>query len=197
MAAQLRQRKLTGAVLCGGASSRMGRAKHRIVLDGRPMIDYVINALAPLCHRIVILGGAAPDPLSQDGVHMHIKDLRPGLGPLGGIEALLASGIDEEYLVCPCDVPRITPEVLEALLVGRNRHATVLRLAGRETIQPLPTRLSSCALPAVRRMLDEETLAVSELHARLESHVADIPLQWQPLLANINSPSDLDALNKR
>lgn len=107
-------RSATGAILIGGRSTRMGTPKHAIALpDGRAMIEHVADVLRQVCPRLVVLGPDSPLP----GVPA-IPDLRPGLGPLAGIEALLASGLDDTYLVVPCDMPRLTAEVLQALVDG-------------------------------------------------------------------------------
>ena len=99
----------TGAVLAGGAGRRMGRRKDSLALpDGRTMLAVVHSVLREVCQRVVVVGDAETDL-------PRIEDLRPGQGPLGGIEALLATGDDTQYLVGPCDLPLITPSVLRRL----------------------------------------------------------------------------------
>src|SRR5688572_11288706 len=110
-----------GAILVGGQSSRMGPIgpKHRIILaDGRTLISHVIAALRCVCDPpTILLGGNASDHATLNLTDcQHLPDLRPGLGPLAGIEALLASSISSQYLVCPCDTPRLTSNLLERLL---------------------------------------------------------------------------------
>ncbi|MCI0630301.1 MAG: molybdenum cofactor guanylyltransferase [Phycisphaerales bacterium] len=110
----------TGAVLVGGGSSRMGRPKQDIVLsDGQTMLGRVVGTLAGVCEHVVLVGVNAAESTNLAGLDRPVRsvgDLRPGLGPLGGIEALLASGLDAEYLVCPCDVPMINARLLLKLI---------------------------------------------------------------------------------
>jgi molybdopterin-guanine dinucleotide biosynthesis protein A/MOSC domain-containing protein YiiM len=109
----------TGVILAGGLSTRMGQAKHALRVGPlETMLEHVRNALQPLCRSIEVVGRAG-DPTVQST----IVDRRESCGPLAGIEAALASARnpDGEYLVCPCDLPRITSVVLAQLLAGAGK----------------------------------------------------------------------------
>jgi molybdenum cofactor guanylyltransferase len=186
----LNRKRLTGAILAGGRSSRMGQPKQEIVLaDGRMMIEHVADALMAACDQVVIVGRTAAMPRLR-----RVRDLRPGMGPLSGIEALLASGIGEQYLVCACDVPRITPELLSMLTERRDEPATVFRTRGAEGIEPLPMRISSDALPIVREQIDARRLSLLALMDRLRPAVIDLPAERTDELRNVNTPEELARL---
>ncbi len=178
----------TGAVLAGGASRRMGRPKHELTLpDGRTMLDAVIDALDALCREVVVVGEAET---SRKQVH----DLRPGQGPLAAVEALLASGNDHEYLVCPCDLPLITPALLKRLTVTTKARATVFRVEGEPDFWPMPARLSADALPQVQQHLDEQRRALHDLVRALGPEVVPVTGEESRLLANVNTPADYSRL---
>ena len=106
----------TGAILCGGAGRRMGQPKAGLVLpDGVTMVERVFAAMSAVCRQVVLVGAATDLPLSMRGVR-HIEDRLPQLGPMGGVEALLASGLDSEYLIAPCDIFLVVPDVFRLLL---------------------------------------------------------------------------------
>ena len=175
----------TGAVLVGGKSRRMGRPKDALRLaDGRTMLETVAATLAEICRCVVVVGDA-------DTQLVQIADQRPGQGPLGGIEALLASGIDTEYLVCPCDVPLVTSRLLRRLTVRTRAPATVF--AVERELQPLPARICAAALEAVRTLLDGDQRAVARLLRSVETETVAIAPADAALLANVNRPEDYQA----
>jgi molybdopterin-guanine dinucleotide biosynthesis protein A len=166
----------------------MGRPKEDLVLDdGRTMIATIADTLASLVARVVVVGDTPALP------HLdHVADLRPGVGPLAGIEALLASGIDDAYLVCPCDMPRLGPRVLETLLDPgtASAPATVLRVEGETEPRPLPARIDASVLDAVRAQLDAERRAVRRLLRTVDAAIVDVPAAWSDDLLNVNRPDD-------
>ena len=181
-----------GAVLAGGGSRRMGRTKALLPLpDGRPMAQAVAETLAQVCRDVVIVGPA--EPVATLARWRHLPDARPGLGPLGGIEALLASGLDTAFLVCPCDVPLVSAGLLRGLTATGGRPASVFSLPG-EGPCPLPIRIEAGCRPAVERLLAEGRRAVCELLAVLAVHTVEVPESRARELVNVNTPQDYAAL---
>lgn len=179
----------TGAILIGGRSSRMGSPKHELRLpDGRTMIEHVSDSMAPLCRRVVMIESHASSVM-DDSV---LRDLRPGAGPLGGIEALLASNIDSQYLICPCDVPLITTDLLRLLLTESQALASVFQVEGRSEIEPLPARIRAEALPVVRRLLNAQQRPVWKLMRELTPHVVSISESQARALHNVNAIKDYE-----
>lgn len=191
-------RELMGAILAGGQSTRMGRDKAAIVLrDGRRMMDAVGEALRQACGEFVIVGGtfaASNENEPSANSIARLPDLRAGLGPMGGIEALLASNLAKEYIVSPCDLPLLTADALRPLLQHRDTPATVMRFAGGPQFEPLPARLSMAALPVVRRLLDEGHRSVWRLMQALPAAVVDVDDQHALALRNVNTPEDLSTI---
>lgn len=174
----------TGAVLAGGASSRMGRPKEKLRLStGETMLELVVTTLRSVTSGVVVVGG---EVTGMESLH----DLRRGVGPLGGIEALLKSEIDEQYLVCPSDIPMVTSEVLTLLTVPTSAIATIFALPGTSPVQSLPIRISTHATAAVTSALDSGRNAI---HTFLETiDVASVLLTAAQArcLLNINTPQD-------
>jgi molybdopterin-guanine dinucleotide biosynthesis protein A len=188
--------EVTGAILAGGRSLRMGRDKAMIVMpDGRPMIEHVRAAMSPICARVVIVGRA---DIAQMMDCDSLDDLRPGRGPLGGIEALLASGIDPrgEYLICPCDVPMMSSAILQLLASSRActvAPATVLRVRGCASFESLPLRIHEVALGTVTEHLDRGVHALWRVLDALRPQVIEIDKSMASGLRNINTPGDLQS----
>src|ERR1700761_6137627 len=105
--------RILGAILAGGRSSRFGSDKALTVIDGRSMLDRIIDALAPQVDGIVVCG--RPSSERYDG----IAD-RPAadLGPLGGINAALHYAMTHGFgavLTVPCDTPLLPADLRDQL----------------------------------------------------------------------------------
>jgi len=177
----------TGAVLAGGSSTRMGATKSDLVLPtGGTMIEAVIETLAGVCAQVVTVGGRGWGPKA-------VPDLRSGAGPLGGIEALLASGLDDNYLACPNDIPLLTAELAHRLTAPSDAMATIFTTDGVR-IQSLPLRISVAALPLVTAALDRGENAIHRVLARLDADRIPISEEEARALRNINTRSEFNSI---
>jgi molybdenum cofactor guanylyltransferase len=185
------RRLCTGAVLAGGESRRMGSPKEGVRLwDGRPMIEHVMSALSAVCSRLVVVGECRGYRLPS-GVEP-LADLHPGAGPLAGIEAVLASGLDEAYLVAACDQPFLTPELLRGLLAADPARPCFF-LGEDGATHPLPAYLPSSWLPAVSRAVRGERLSVRKLIAESDVCWAPADARTEASLGSVNSRAELAA----
>ena len=106
-----------GAVLCGGASRRMGTDKALVELQGRALASRIADALtAAGASRVVAIGGNAP-ALRALGLDV-VSDLHPGEGPLGGIITALGCFAAETELVAvlACDLVSPDPTTIRTLV---------------------------------------------------------------------------------
>ena len=128
----MRTEELTAIVLCGGSGARLGGTDKPLAeVHGRPLVEYVIEALTPQVGGFVLACGREPEryePLGQPTA----VDFQPGDGPLGGIVSALPHVATEWILTHPADVP-----FADAALVSRLASAAeadgvaVPRAAGR------------------------------------------------------------------
>lgn len=107
-----RANDLTGLVLAGGESLRMGRNKAFLELDGRPLIRIVIERLTEVCTEVLIVSGEVA-PYAGLDVPV-VEDRFRDVGVLGGLHAGLAAASHDLTLAVGCDMPFLKPEVLRA-----------------------------------------------------------------------------------
>jgi molybdopterin-guanine dinucleotide biosynthesis protein A len=92
---------VSGYVLAGGRSSRMGTDKALLRLAGKPLIEHAVAKLRRVCADVDILSSnpalAAYAPL--------VPDLHPDCGPISGIEAALIHSRHDWSLILPVDMP--------------------------------------------------------------------------------------------
>ena len=184
-------RAVTAAILAGGESRRMGAPKEGVRLwDDRPMMEHVMSALSGVCSRLVVVGECRGYRLPNEVTR--VPDLHPGSGPLAGFEAVLASGLDEAYLVAACDQPFLTTELLRRLLKADPARPCFFLSEGG-MVYPLPAYLPSSWLPAVSQAVREERLSVRKLIAESQVCWAPVDGQMEACLGSVNSRADLAA----
>ena len=91
---------LTGLVLAGGRSRRMGTDKALLTVDGRPLVSHVATRLATLCPTVLVAPG--PRRLLQV-VWPQDDDRIAGAGPLAGILGGLAAATTPLVAVVAAD----------------------------------------------------------------------------------------------
>ncbi len=186
-----------GVVLTGGQSRRMGRDKALLTLaDGRAMAACVIERLRSACDPVLAID-PVPARLAELGVTVFPDDVA-GRGPLGGLATALLRSPKPWLFLAGCDMPRLRPELISALVARRgDADAVVPIVDGRwQTLAALySTRLSALA----ERVLARNHAGIKDLLREAQVRwVADDELRsFDPELAsftNVNTPADLEGL---
>ena len=103
---------MIGVVVAGGASKRMGRDKAEVLVAGRPMISWVIEALDPVVDRVLVAGRSG----GWDG-REGLSDPEGMAGPLAGLAAALR--LREPVLLVAVDQPWLrTPTLAQLAAIG-------------------------------------------------------------------------------
>jgi molybdenum cofactor guanylyltransferase len=114
---------LTGIILAGGKSSRMGSEKGLVDFRGKPLIQYGIDLLSRFAGRILI-STSNPDYRSF-GFEL-VPDGMSGQGPAAGIAAALKVSRTPWNMVIACDLPFLEPELMDALLENAGSYQAVI-----------------------------------------------------------------------
>jgi molybdopterin-guanine dinucleotide biosynthesis protein A len=187
-----------GAILAGGQSSRMGRPKSAVRLwDGRTMIEHMLDTFLAVCPRVVIVGVDSSLSLEAGARVVRIPDRRGGLGPMSGIDALLASGLDSRYIVAACDQPLISAVLLRRLAEGDPQRPHFFRAARVSSILPLPAYLPANLLDDVQRILGSSDRSLRAIMAAATPEWIEISREDEQILMSVNSPSELAELHQR
>jgi molybdopterin-guanine dinucleotide biosynthesis protein A len=184
-----------GAILAGGASTRMGRDKATLAFEGATLAQRVARALGACFARVrVVLRPGAPSPLALE----RIDDRRELRAPIVGIEAALTACEAPAVLIAACDLPAIDPRVVLALaaLAPAEGGADVVAPRGPRGPEPLLAIWRPRVLPEVTRRVERGDLALQSLLAALDTLYVPEP-ELRALdpklesLRNLNRPEDL------
>ena len=107
---------VTGVLLAGGKSHRMGQDKAILEFSGKSMFDRALDLLESLFSSLLIAGDR-PD-LARPGIPA-LADIYPG-SALGGLYTGLRAASTEWIFVAPCDMPYPDGRIIEALLDNRS-----------------------------------------------------------------------------
>lgn len=186
---------VTGLVLAGGRSRRMGCDKALLDVAGDALILRVGRVLEEICDRVLVASGEAD---RYELAWEQVPD-SPGTGPLAGILAGLEAADTPLVAVVAVDMPHANARVLELLADRWMGEAAVVPLVD-ERIQPLHGVYSTDAAPAFRRLLEagkrSVVPALSELGARVVGE--EIWGEVDPdgrFAHNVNRPEDLRDLD--
>ena len=180
-------------ILAGGRSSRMGRDKAWLPLDGRPLLASQLERVSSLDPGELIISGRPGVDYSAFPYRV-VLDAEPDRGPLGGITTAFAATSAPQLLVLAVDLPHMTADWLRQLL-GRSTSAcgVVPRVEGEW--QPLAALYPRACRGIVREALRGSARVIGDFV--LSAFAAGLVIPWdvphpdRSCLHNWNRPEDL------
>ncbi|HEY6331154.1 MAG TPA: molybdenum cofactor guanylyltransferase [Blastocatellia bacterium] len=188
-----------GFVIAGGKSSRMGRDKAWLEIDGEPMIRRVIRAMEPVTANISIIANG-PEYASL-GLPV-FADSNVAIGPIEAIRNSLEHCSTDYALLVACDMPFVTSDLLEFLLADPTGYEAVVPLDQEGNLEPLCAVYSAGVLSAVTAIIKAGQRKPSLIYDLVKTRIVPFseiePLPGSALFfRNVNTPSDyLEALEE-
>ncbi|MGD2146421.1 MAG: molybdenum cofactor guanylyltransferase [Anaerolineae bacterium] len=187
---------LTGLVLAGGASRRMGRDKALLRLGSRSLIEVVVDRVSLVCDEVLIVSRDL-GPYTHFGVSV-VQDVFPGVGVLGGLHAGLKAASNELALAVGCDMPFLNPQLLRAFAAWAEGFDVALLRCGEEQIEPLHGAYRRTCIPAMEDAIRAGQRRILSFfsHVRVHYVTPDQVASVDPNLdsfRNVNTPEDWGA----
>jgi molybdopterin-guanine dinucleotide biosynthesis protein A len=182
--------KVTGIILAGGKSSRMGTEKGLIEIHGRPMTRIIIDLLRPLCNTIFI---STSNPLYSSFGYPLIPDLHKDKGPISGLYSALSASPNHINLFLPCDVPYMRQEILELLLITANSNPEKCIIPYTDYPEPLIAVYPKSTLPVLNQLIMDGETRIKEIFNHLPTlfiSMKEAGINYHAF-KNINTPDDL------
>ncbi len=185
---------VTGVLLAGGKSRRMGQDKAVLELDGKSLFDRSLELLLSF-FSTVIIAGDRPDLVRPE--IPALADIYPG-SALGGLHTGLQAAVTDWIFVAPCDMPYPDPRIVALLL--QNRHgvdAVVPRTP--QGYEPVFALYHKNCLPQMEAMLRQNQFRIYDFYQRIAIRYLDppdLPDGWQRSLININTPADITRIKE-
>ena len=187
----LEKKHITGIILTGGKSSRMGSDKALFLLNGSTFLDHIIRALKPLVDDILIV--------SNDERHSkfnlkRVRDTIADVGPISGLHAGLTHSSTENNLVLSCDIPLIETSMLEVLLQNNEDDIDVIQLADANRVHPLIALYKKRSAEHIGLALFDGERKLSKALDGLNIKTLLVSDGQSAALANINTPIDFEKI---
>lgn len=191
---------ITGFILAGGQSQRMGTSKAFVRLNGKPLIDYVFETLREVTPNIFLSIGSIPIR------HKHlqvVEDIYPDCGPVGGIYSALRFSKTDLNLIISCDMPFVQADLLKFLVeqAFKEKPDVTLPVDENGSWQPLCAIYRQSILPNLETAILRNTLKLKAIVAEVHSLIIPIEnahINYQPnSFLNINTPDDLHQTKKQ
>lgn len=185
-------------ILAGGRSSRMGRDKAFLPLDGRPLIERVLERVAPLSDDLLLV---VRQPESFRHLPCRVVEDRPGpRGVLTGLYSGLQAARHEWALAVACDMPFLNPRLIRYMAMLTAGHDVVVPQMGQfwEPLHAFYRRTCLAPMEELLRRGEQKIIAFfPQVRVRVvEEKDLDLLDPERLSFRNVNTPEDWEAIQR-
>lgn len=189
---------ITGAILAGGSSSRMGTDKALLVLDGLTLIEHVSKTMREVFEEVIVITNV---PMKYRFLNIPTyPDIYRGCGPLGGIHSAFVHSRAPSVFVVACDAPFVTKDLIYHIINTISQGSVRVPIS-QGKVHPLCGYYSRECLQEIQQRLEQRQLKVLDLlkqiNARTIEITPDLQFYKKDLLLNLNEPKDFASLGDR
>jgi len=190
---------ITGIILAGGKSVRMGQDKAFIEVDGVPIILRIFAVFDRLFRETLIIANEK-EPYAELNIPVY-SDLVPGQGALGGLYTGLVYSTFPYSFCVACDMPFLDRALIEYLLTRIEQYDALVPRTS-DGLQPLHAVYSKQCLEPIRHLLNLERAKIMDFYPLIRLGIVDekefLPLDPEKRsFTNVNTPEDLQVLQKK
>jgi molybdenum cofactor guanylyltransferase len=184
--------QVTGVILAGGQSRRMGRDKAFLPFGKGLLIERVIEVARQVTDGVILITNT-PEQYQHFGLPM-FSDVIPQAGSLGGIYTGLVSAKTPYSLCLACDMPFVKPEFLR-LLCDTAAEADVVIPRNDEDFQPLCAVYSQVCREPIRQKIEASRLKITGFFDQVRVRIIEGELlaRYDPhdiMFFNANTPEE-------
>jgi molybdenum cofactor guanylyltransferase len=189
---------VTGIILAGGKSRRMGEDKRFITLGTATLLDRCRSVMTEHFEEVLIITAQDSPPLDGHGCRVY-EDLVADCGSLGGLYTGLHHASCSRIFVVACDMPFLNSQLIK-FFVSRDPDADVVIGRLPNGLQPMHAVYAKQALPWFERRAQARQLKIQDivLEPSLKIAIAEAS-DWAGIdptsrsFQNVNTPADLAA----
>lgn len=179
---------ITGIILAGGKSSRMGTDKGFLKLNGKLFIEHIIAVLTPFVSEIIIVS----NDLNYDSFKVkRVSDFVENAGPLAGVYSGLLASKTENNLVLSCDIPLINSKILDELVRQIDDISEIIQIESNGETMPLISVYNKSCETVFSSLLNqgERRLRFAVNQCKVKNIL--LKKEQEKWVSNINTPEQL------
>ncbi|MGL5677198.1 MAG: molybdenum cofactor guanylyltransferase [Cellulosilyticaceae bacterium] len=183
-------------LLTGGKSSRMGKPKALLTIDGIPFWQKLASEMAK-CGQVYL--SVAREEEAPSEAYPLIEDTTQDIGPLGGIYAALQQLEEEAVFVGACDMPLLNETFIQQMwsyMTLEWEGVVVADASGR--YYATAAIYTKAMLPVIEQMMGEANYRLGYLlrHCKVKVVTMEALGLDEKMLMNVNTPEEYEALDK-
>lgn len=201
---------ISGIILSGGKSSRMGKNKSLMMINGESVISRLIRLMSNLFEKVIIISNE-PELYNFQGIDVY-PDIYSNVGPLAGIHSGLVNSLTEKNFIISCDLPLMNSRMITSIV---NFHSESLITVPKADgfLQQLCGLYSKDVIPYIERIISidlnqenrdsSQTKRKCKIHNLIESVpstiIEDIEVLegfQENIFFNMNKPEDFEYIIK-
>ena len=182
---------ITGIILAGGKSSRMGKDKGFLELNGKTFMSHIIEALKPVVKEIIVVSNASDYDVFN---LIRVEDMIEDAGPLAGLYTGLFHSETENNIVLSCDVPLISTGVLKKLIDGFTSVADAIQIESQGKTMPLIAMYKKHCWKHFLKQLEQGERRMRVVVEGLQTKTLKLDTDSEQYVRNINTLSELKEL---
>ena len=190
------KKHITGFVLAGGKSSRMGQDKGLMLLHGKEMVLNIVEQLLPCVDEVLIVSNNKA--YNKFGFTI-LEDLIKNTGPAAGIFTALKHSKTDLNIFVGCDMPFISTAAIEYLIQqATDKDICIATANGMQ--HPLFGIYNKSILNMLELLIHQNELKLKTIIQQFNHQFIDMSrweIEQENLFNNINTKQDFEqAINK-
>lgn len=184
--------KITGIILAGGKSQRMGTDKGLLNLNGQTFMQHICDALQPIVGSNILIVSANKD---YDLLGFsRVEDIVENKGPVGGLYTALNESKTKINLVLSVDVPMVSTELLEWLVKNHSETFMVTQTKNEGKTNPLIGVYDRSMGTVFGEHLAGNQLKLQQVIENVMHQTIEVPEKWKDQVQNINTQEEYQNL---
>lgn len=180
--------KITAFILAGGKSQRMGTDKGLLLLNGKPFVSHICEAVKPIVgENIVIVSSNTNYDFLE---YTRIEDILPEKGPVGGIHTALQETGTKLNFILSVDAPLVSTVLLLWILENRDDSYEMTQVQLDDKAYPLIAIYEQSLVSVFEENLKKNQLRLQQVIKEVKYQTLLIPEKWSNQVQNINTPEE-------